>query len=76
MASGLTAFFAGLQWLQVQKIVMVNWKVLENQTSSSLGWIANATITNEPSNSTINQVIDTLGIPFAAPLGLALVVGL
>jgi hypothetical protein len=76
MASGLTAFFAGLLWLQVQKIVMVNWKVLENQTSSSLGWIANGTITNEPSNSTINQVIDTLGIPFAAPLGLALVVGL
>jgi hypothetical protein len=75
MASGLTAFFAGLLSLQVQKIVMVNWKVLENQTSSSLGWIANATITNESSNSTINQVIDTLGIPFAAPLGLALVVG-
>jgi uncharacterized membrane protein (Fun14 family) len=54
MASGLTAFFAGLLWLQVQKIVMVNWKVLESQTlesqtSSSLGWIANGTITNESS---------------------------
>ena len=36
MASGLRAFFAGFLWLQVQKIVMVKWKVLENQTSSSL----------------------------------------
>lgn len=27
----LAGFFAGLLWLQVQKIVMVNWKVLEKQ---------------------------------------------
>jgi hypothetical protein len=59
----------------LQKIVVVNWKVLESQISSSLGWIANETITNESSNSSVSQVIDTLGIPFAAPLALAPVAG-
>lgn len=33
----LAAFFAGLLWLEVQKIVTVNWKELEDQTSNSLG---------------------------------------
>ena len=48
---------------------------MKSQTSSSLGWTANRTITNESSNSTVSQVIDTLGIPFAAPLALAPVAG-
>ena len=33
------------------------------------------TITNESSNSTVSQVIDTLGIPCAAPLALTPVAG-
>jgi hypothetical protein len=48
---------------------------LENQISNSLGLIANATIGTGSNNLTLNQVIDTLGIPFAAPLGLAFVAG-
>jgi uncharacterized membrane protein (Fun14 family) len=71
----LAAFFAALLWLELQKIVTVNWKELENQTANSLGSIANATITNGSGNFTVNQVIDTLGIPFAAPMGLAFVAG-
>ena len=71
----LAAFFSGLLWLQVQKIVTVNWKELENQTSNSLRWIANATLANESDNFNLNQVIDTLGISFAAPMGLAFVAG-
>ncbi len=71
----LAAFFGGLMWLQVQQIVTVNWKELENQTSNSLVWMANATGTDGSSNLTINQVIDTLGIPFAAPMGLSFVAG-
>jgi hypothetical protein len=55
--------------------VTVNWKELESQASNSLAWIANATVTNGSSNLSLNQVIDTLGIPFAAPMGLAFVAG-
>lgn len=71
----LAAFFSGLLWLEVQKIVTVNWREFENQTSNSLEWIANATANNGSNNLSINQVIDTLGIPFAAPMGLAFVAG-
>ena len=75
IAIGLAAFFSALLYLEVQKIVTVNWKEIENQTSNTISSIANATVNSGPNNDGLNQVIDTLGISFAGPMGLAFVAG-
>lgn len=75
IAIALAAFFSALLYLEVQKIVTVNWKEIENQTSNAMSSIANATVNSAPNSVGLNQVMDTLGILFAGPMGLAFVAG-
>lgn len=75
VAIALAAFFSALLYLEVQKIVTVNWKEIENQTSNALGSIANTTVQDGPGNYGLNQVVDTLGMSFAGPMGIAFMAG-
>jgi uncharacterized membrane protein (Fun14 family) len=71
----LAAFCGGLLWLQVQRIVTVDWNELENKTRNSMEWLANTAVNNNLGNQSLDQVMDSLGLAFAAPMGLAFVAG-
>ena len=75
VAIALSAFFSALLYMEMQNIVTVNWNEIKSQSSNTLNFIANSTVISGPSNQGMGQIIDTLGISFAGPMGLAFVEG-
>lgn len=68
-------FFIALVWMEYQKFVTIHWQEIESKTNVSLELFANQLSTNNYENTAIGQVLETLGITFGAPLGIAFVAG-
>lgn len=75
IAIALAAFFSALLCLEDHKLATVNWKEIENQTSNAVGSITNATAQTGPDNYGLNQIVDTLGMSFTGPMGIASTAG-
>ena len=73
VAIALAAVFSALLYLEVQKVVTVNWSEIQSQSSNTLNFIAYSAVISGPNDQNMGQIIDTLGISFALPMGVAFV---
>jgi uncharacterized membrane protein (Fun14 family) len=82
IVSGL--FFAGLAYLQYQKIVNINWNKLQATSQSAVTTLTNATtqisnhinnVTDSNNHATTSLAISNFGIPLTGSMALGFAIG-